>query len=149
MKQYYIYLTTNLINNKKYIGEHFGELDDNYLGSGYLLNKAINKYGVENFKKEILYISKDQEENFAKEKEFIELYNACLDDNFYNIHEGGSGGNTTKGWSEDRRKEHSKKISEMYKGEKNPRYGVHLSQETKDKISKNRDTSYMQTEQYR
>ena len=34
MKHFYIYITTNLINNKKYIGQHYGELDDSYLGSG-------------------------------------------------------------------------------------------------------------------
>lgn len=37
MKQYYVYMTTNLLNGKKYIGMHYGELDDNYLGSGFLL----------------------------------------------------------------------------------------------------------------
>ena len=71
MKQYYIYLTINLINGKKYIGKHYGELDDSYLGSGTILQKAINKYGKQNFKKEILYISKNEEENCIKEKKFI------------------------------------------------------------------------------
>lgn len=37
----------------------------------------------------------------------------------------------------------------MVSGENNPRYGVHLSEETKEKIRQNRDTSYMQTEEYR
>ena len=71
MRQYYIYLTTNLNKKKKYIGKHYGELDDAYLGSGTILQKAINKYGKQNFKKEILYISKDEKENCIKEKEFI------------------------------------------------------------------------------
>ena len=35
--EHYIYLTTNLINGKKYIGKHFGAIDDSYLGSGTLL----------------------------------------------------------------------------------------------------------------
>ena len=51
MKYYYVYLTTNLINGKKYIGQHYGELDDYYLGSGSILKKAILKYGRKNFKK--------------------------------------------------------------------------------------------------
>ena len=50
----YIYLTTNLVNGKKYIGQHNGSIKDDYLGSGVLLVKAIKKYGKENFKKEIL-----------------------------------------------------------------------------------------------
>lgn len=40
-KQYFIYITTNLINNKKYIGMHYGFSDDNYLGSGSQFLKAI------------------------------------------------------------------------------------------------------------
>ena len=51
--EHYIYLTTNLINGKKYIGKHFGAICDSYLGSGTLLQRAIAKYGKENFKKEI------------------------------------------------------------------------------------------------
>lgn len=51
MKQYYVYLTTNLVNNKKYIGQHYGEVTDSYIGSGSILKKAIEKYGKNNFKK--------------------------------------------------------------------------------------------------
>lgn len=42
--KHYIYLTTNLITNEKYIGKHYGELDDDYLGSGIILQRAILKY---------------------------------------------------------------------------------------------------------
>lgn len=51
---YYIYMTTNLINGKKYIGQHKGKVNDSYLGSGTTITKAIQKYGKENFKKDIL-----------------------------------------------------------------------------------------------
>ena len=149
MKQFYIYLTTNLCNGKKYIGAHYGELDDNYLGSGTILQRAFEKYGKENFKKEILYISQNQEENFLKEKEIIKQYNACQDPSFYNVHEGGSGGNTIAGWTEEQKKEYSKRKSIQTSGENNPRYGVHLTEETKQKIRENRDTSYMQTQEYK
>ena len=74
--EYFIYLTTNLITNEKYIGKHHGELNDSYLGSGIILQRAIKKYGKQNFKREILYISKDNKENNLKEVEFITKYNA-------------------------------------------------------------------------
>ncbi len=42
----YIYLTTNIINDKKYIGQHRSDkYDKDYLGSGILLSKAVRKYG--------------------------------------------------------------------------------------------------------
>ena len=49
-----IYQTTNLINNKRYIGYHSTDnLDDGYLGSGKILKQSIEKNGVDNFKREI------------------------------------------------------------------------------------------------
>lgn len=38
----YVYITTNLINGKRYIGQHRSNiLDEKYLGSGKLLKNAI------------------------------------------------------------------------------------------------------------
>lgn len=56
MEKYgYIYITENLVNNKKYIGLHkSAEFDRKYIGSGTLLRKAINKYGIENFSCKVL-----------------------------------------------------------------------------------------------
>ena len=153
MKQYYIYLTTNNINGMKYIGQHYGELDDQYLGSGTILKRAIAKYGKENFTKSILFVSKDREENDIKEKEFIALYNATTNPLFYNIHEGGTGGNTTAGYIEEQKQALRLKISEATKGEKNGMYGKQHSEISKELMSYiaeyERDNSYYRTEEFR
>jgi hypothetical protein len=58
-----IYKITNLINNKIYVGKD-SKNDPKYLGSGLYINRAIKKYGKENFKKEILeYCDNSQELN--------------------------------------------------------------------------------------
>ena len=152
-KKYYIYMTTNLINGKKYIGKHYGYLDDNYLGSGKILLRAIEKYGKDNFQKEIIDISSSESENCEKEKYYIALYNACKNDMFYNIHEGGAGGYTTAGYTLEQKLELSKKFSLAHQGAKNCMYGKHHTQKTKDKISYHakyiRDKSIYQTQEYK
>lgn len=112
MKQYYIYLTTNKINGKKYIGQHHGELDDSYFGSGVIIAKAIKEYGKENFTKEILEIT-TQDKIDEVEKYYIDLYNAVEDENFYNISEGGQQGN---GWKYACQywRDHPEKAQEVY-----------------------------------
>ena len=84
---FYIYLTTNLINGKQYIGQHKGELNDPHLGSGTNILKAINKYGKENFKKEILRICENRLDADKWEQYYIEKFNAVENDNFYNLQE--------------------------------------------------------------
>ena len=137
MKQHYIYLTINTINDMKYIGKHYGELDDSYLGSGKILKRAINKYGKENFTKSILYISNNNEENKEKEKYFITLYNAVSNPLFYNIHEGGEDGNTTAGYTEEEKEALKRKLSELNRGKNNGMYGKHHTIESKQKMSIN------------
>ena len=90
---YEIYLTTNLINGKKYIGQHkITKQYDYYLGSGKILKDAINKYGRNNFKKEQLALCDTQEEANEQEKYFIKKYNAVENEEFYNLAEGGQEG---------------------------------------------------------
>ncbi len=134
-KQFYIYKTINLVDGKQYIGKHIGELNDTYLGSGINIKAAIQKYGKENFKKEILYIAKNEEEMNEKEKYYIKIYNAVENPMFYNIAEGGEGGYVTKGYTKEQRLNVNKKISEALSGENHPNYGKKLTDEHKQKIS--------------
>ena len=153
MKQHYIYLTTNNINGIKYIGKHYGELDDTYLGSGKLLKQDILKYGKENFTKSILYVSENDFENSEKEKQFIALYNAVSNPLFYNIHEGGSGGNTTVGYSPEEKEALRRKLSEINRGKNNGMYGKHHTEQTKAFLSYwaefERDNSHYRTDEFR
>jgi len=91
-KYHLIYKTTNLINNKIYIGAHStNNINDGYIGSGKRLHAAIERHGVENFKREVLYIFNSPEEMFEKEKEIITEKFVSRPD-VYNIVTGGFGG---------------------------------------------------------
>ena len=71
-KHYVIYQITNLVNGMIYIGQHStNNLDDGYMGSGVYLNEDIKKYGIENFKKEILFECSSREELSQKEAELV------------------------------------------------------------------------------
>jgi len=115
----YIYLTTNLINNKKYVGMTT-KMNPNYFGSGKLIRRAINKYGKENFTFEILEYADTFEELCELERKYIKKYNAIEDDNFYNVHEGGNGGCTMKGYTEEEKRKYNENmrniISSLYNG---------------------------------
>lgn len=86
-----VYITTNLINGRKYIGKDVTNRKY-YLGSGKALKLAINKYGKHNFKKEILGTVNTKQELEELEIYYINYYNACNSELFYNIAKGGLGG---------------------------------------------------------
>lgn len=89
---YIIYETINLINGKSYIGYHSTKnLDDEYLGSGTALKLAIEKYGKENFARNILYVFPTKEEALNKEREIVNE-EFIKKDNNYNLKYGGEGG---------------------------------------------------------
>jgi group I intron endonuclease len=87
-----IYKTTNLINNKFYIGKD-SRNNPSYLGSGLALLNAIKKYGKENFKKEILQYCTSLEELSSAEIAWITKLDANNRKISYNIACGGQGGN--------------------------------------------------------
>lgn len=89
----YIYETTNLINGKKYIGQHHAsEFEWWYKGSGKLIKKAFDKYGFDNFEVKLLENCNSKEELDEKEIYWINYYDAVNSNNYYNLAEGGSNG---------------------------------------------------------
>lgn len=118
----FIYLTTNNLNGKKYIGQK--KYDKNgvwktYLGSGINIQRAIKKYGAENFTREILEECETKEFLDEREKYWITFYDATNNRDFYNIASGGDGGNTTKGYTKEQKAKLSEKISKQRKGKMN------------------------------
>lgn len=89
-----IYETINCVNGKKYIGKHATlNVEDDYLGSGILLTKAIKKYGRDNFSKNTLFVFDSEEEMNAKERELIDQ-SIVESEEYYNVSYGGEGGTT-------------------------------------------------------
>jgi len=70
---HFVYITTNLINGKQYVGDHStNDLNDGYLGSGRpYLQRALRQYGKQNFKKEILEVFPSKKEAFNAQEKYI------------------------------------------------------------------------------
>jgi group I intron endonuclease len=91
-KWHYIYKTTNLLDGKFYVGMHStNNLNDDYLGSGKRIKSSINKYGKENFRKEILEFLPSRELLVKRESEIIDEEFLC-DKLCLNLRLGGTGG---------------------------------------------------------
>jgi group I intron endonuclease len=99
---YLVYKTTNKLNNKYYIGVHSTKnLNDGYLGCAIWRGRklredlkhlpfyrAIEKYGFENFEREILHFCNTSKEAFLLEQKLVDF----SDPNCYNLKPGGLGG---------------------------------------------------------
>jgi hypothetical protein len=89
---YTIYKITNKIDRKIYIGKHqTKDLNDGYMGSGKLLKYAIEKHGLSNFEKEILFIFDNEADMNAKEAELV-TEKFINEETNYNLCPGGKGG---------------------------------------------------------
>ena len=122
----YIYMTTNLINGRRYIGQKKSDvfLAEKYLGSGIALENAIKKYGKDCWKVELIDDTATSKEHLDKlEMYYISKYTAVKDDKFYNIAIGGQGGALFKGH---KHSEATRRLmSQQHSGEHNNNYGNH------------------------
>lgn len=127
--EYCVYVHTNKINGKKYVGQTCQEPNRRWMnGNGYLQKtengnyrqpyfaKAIIKYGWDNFEHEIVasHLTKEEANNF--EMLLIEKMQTTDKNKGYNICSGGNFSDSQKGrkFSE----EHKKKLSETKKANK-------------------------------
>jgi len=111
-----IYEIENTITGFKYIGcsnhiqrrwkEHIRELRSNKHRNKHLQN-AWNKHGEESFNFKIISEYDDENIMFLEEKKLIEN-----SDNLYNMADGGLGGNTYRGLSEEEYAKRTKALSE-------------------------------------
>jgi len=130
----FVYLTTNLINGKQYVGSHDGEENDEYFGSGKIINEALKKYGKENFNRKILKITETRKEAFDLEKPNIVKYNT-LRPNGYNISPTGGMNEWGGNHSEETKKILSEKTKERYKNKENhPFFRKHHTEKVKNKL---------------
>jgi group I intron endonuclease len=129
-----VYLVTNKINNKKYIGKDTNNRS-NYLGSGTYIKQAIQKYGKHNFEKTILEYCNSKEELILKEEYWLKKFDAENNPEFYNKTNKsfGNSGQTEEG---------KKRISIAKKGWK-------PTEEQKIKMSENRKGHSMYTEEWK
>jgi len=160
----YIYLITNTITKKQYIGQtlckdierrwkQHKSCDHNSIGR-YLL-AAYKKYGIESFKFQIICICFDEDCN-SYEEEYIKKFNT-LAPNGYNLRDGGKNSkqhpDSIKLRVESRKKtinerrlkglpvlppqseEQKSNSSKRMKGENNPNYGKKITNNRKEKLS--------------
>lgn len=92
MKNYgFIYLTTNIKNGMKYIGQtHYRDkMDPFYFGSGKAIKRAIKKNGKHCFIRETIFEAFTKNDLDWAEIHFILEFNAGKSRKFYNIAPGG------------------------------------------------------------
>lgn len=130
-----VYLLTNTINGKIYIGQTWLDYETRMgkYGNSPYLYAALQKYGVENFKYETLASCEDQETADHLEDYYIEQYKSRDPSIGYNLKKGGRGGKHSEEskekisktlreqaaqWTPEERAKHSAPISTYWEGKK-------------------------------
>lgn len=88
---YLVYKITNKIDGKIYVGVHKTlDLNDEYFGSGIMIKRSIEKYGIDNFEKEIIACFDNPESMYKMESEIVNEEFVNRKDT-YNMKLGGFG----------------------------------------------------------
>jgi len=88
----YVYITTNLINGKQYVGSHATDnIDDGYIGPGRYFLRSLRKEGKQNFKREILEECNNREEAILKEEFYILKFKTLCPHGYNMCPKGGIG----------------------------------------------------------
>tara|TARA_R110002126_G_scaffold65107_1_gene166175 strand:- start:89 stop:628 length:540 start_codon:yes stop_codon:yes gene_type:complete len=138
---YAIYIVTNVVNAKQYVGMT-NNIDRRWgrhqkaLGETPLLHRAIKKYGKNCFVFSHIADAFDRDAAFDLERLLIEQHNT-FHPNGYNLTKGGEGGAGAK-LGRVLSKETKEKISASLVGKPSPRKGVTLTEETKRKLSESK-----------
>lgn len=128
-----IYITTNMINGKMYIGKDVKN-NPNYIGSGSVLKTAIKKYGRHNFKKVIIETCKTEDELKIREEYWLNFYDVGNNPMFYNLHNYSTGSP-----SGTRHPNYGRPLSKITREKlRNANIGKVLSTETRNKMSSSR-----------
>ena len=108
-----------------------------YLGSGLYLQRAIKKYGKENFYKIIIDDADNEEELREIEEYYIDMFDAVNNKDFYNLKNSSIGGNTyDSDKNSERYKKRIEKVSKATSGKNNPMYGKPKTKKMIDAIKK-------------
>lgn len=152
----FIYITTNMANGKKYLGQKkFDSHWKSYIGSGKAFQKAVQKYGKENFHRSIILLCNSPEELNKAERDLSVFLNVVESDDWYNEVYGGGTMYGFRFSEQSKRKnalshkgkhhtaESRKKMSDAQKvrmsdPDNNPNYGKTASAETRKRMSEAR-----------
>ena len=88
----FVYMWTNTLNGKKYIGKSQKPETSSYMGSGVYFKRAVKKYGRDVFERTILEYCDTPNELEIAETKWIEHYDAANNPIFYNISPNSGGG---------------------------------------------------------